>query len=31
MIVHSDKMLNIIVLMKCEDLSHKKGNIGFAL
>ena len=30
--VYSEKLLNIIALMKCEEiLCHKKANIGFAL
>ena len=29
--VYSEKLLNIIALMKCEDYHTKKANIGFAL
>ena len=29
--VHSEKLLNIIAVMKCEDFHTKKANIGFAL
>ena len=29
--VYSEKLLNIIALMKCEDHYIKKANIGFAL
>ena len=28
---NSEKLLNIIALMKCEDHHTKKANIGFAL
>ena len=28
---YSEKLLNIIALMKCEDHHTKKANIGFAL
>ena len=29
--VYSEKLLNIIAVMKCEDYHTKKANIGFAL
>ena len=29
--VYSEKLLNIIVVMECEDYHTKKANIGFAL
>ena len=29
--VYSEKLVNIIAVMKCEDYHTKKANIGFAL
>ena len=29
--VYSEKLLNIIALIKCKDYHTKKANIGFAL
>ena len=29
--VYSEKLLNIIALLKCEDYHTKKANIGFTL